>query len=259
MIKKISVALLATLAAFSITPAQAEEQKAIVIIDSYFDSSAIDGDVVHVCVVEQRACDVVSQPRTPSQFENFNHGTIMADIARSSNPNAKLILIRAASLATSVVTPFNFNLALDWVESNASLHNIKSVSLSYNLGNGDRCRPLAGGHNITDLHNSILNNVNDLARIGVKVYAAAGNHSGSSAKVDYPACISEVVSVGSNLFRGSMPLSDIVHFGFGYTSNVLKSNVKSLQNRSVISRAGSDFVRVGNTTSVATVIVASTN
>lgn len=257
MTKKMSIALIATIAVLGITPAQAQQQESIAIIDGYFDAALIDGSVQEVCVVSASACSRVSLPKADWHYRNFNHGTIMADIVRANNPNANLILIRAATVTTNTVTGFGLEAALDWVAANRNTYNIKKVSFSYNVGNGATCLPSAAGLNARVMHSNIVEDVSNLLQSGTRVFAAAGNHS--ARRIDYPACISDVVSVGSNLFRGSMQLSDIVHSGFTYTSNVLKSNVASLQDSNIISRTGVNQVRVGNTTSVATAIVAATN
>ena len=257
MIKKLSIALIAMIAVFGIAPAQAEEQKTVAIIDGYFDTSLIDGDVVSVCVVSQVMCARIDQPRNASQFKNFNHGTIMADIVRQNNPGAKLVLIRAATVTTGVVNGATFDAALDWIIANKDTYSIDNVSFSYNVGNGTTCRPTASGVNIHTAHNNIVNDIATLKSAGVIVYAAAGNHSTS--KVDYPACIPDVVSVGSTIFRGSVPFSDIVLGPNVYRSNVLKSNRASLQDSSAISRSGVFQAAFGATTSVTTAIVAATN
>ena len=257
MIKKISIALIAIIAVFGFAPAQAAEQESIVVIDSYFDPSLVEGDVLHVCVVSQVMCSRVDQPRTASQFKSFNHGTIMADVVRTNNPGAKLILIRAANVAHSVVTPVTFLSAINWVSENRDLYNITKVSFSYNVGNGTTCKPAAVGVPVDQLHSQIVNTVSKLGTQGTRVFAAAGNHS--SPKVDYPACISEVVSVGSALYRGSAPFSDILIGPNAFRSNVLKSTVATLQDSHAISRNGKFQLIVGGTTSVATAIAAATN
>jgi hypothetical protein len=259
--KKISFVSAIALAAASlagIAPAQAEEQKTIAIIDSYFDRGLIGGDVVEVCVVTKTLCDIVTQPRNPKQFENFNHGTIMADIVRQNNPGAKIILIRASNHANSTVNGIGFNSALDWIVANRSTYSIDSVSFSYNVGNGATCRPSTPGVNIHSAHSDIVGDIQKLKSDGVLVYAAAGNYA-SGNRVDYPACIDEVVSVGSSNWRGSQARSDIVVAGLKYFSNTLKSDIPSNQNAGRLSNNGANQYNVSYTTSVATAIIASKN
>ena len=239
-------------------PAQAEQQKAIAIIDASFDAKLIGGDVLEVCVVSSTICSNTAIPRNASQYKAYNHGTIMADIVRSQNPDAKLILITAGTTRTGVVNTVNFNEALKWINSNNETYNIKSVSFSYNAGVGSTCKPKATGVNVNTLHSEIINTISVLKSEGTLIYAASGNY-GSGNRIDYPACIDDVVAVGSNLYRGSQPKSDIVFNGPTYNSKILKSFRTSLQDSFAIDSSSLYNVRVGNTTSVATAMVAANN
>jgi hypothetical protein len=259
--KKLSLAFVSVLAVVGlvgIAPAQAETTNAIAIIDANFDASLVGGDVLEVCVVSESLCARDDKPRSSTQFKRYNHGTIMADIIRANNPGAKIILIRAANLKTSVVTGIGLRSALDWINENRDVHNIGTVSFSYNSGNGARCLPTSPGVKVQDVHADIVNDIAELKAAGTTVFAASGNY-GSGDRIDYPACISDVVAVGSTLYRGSQAQSDVVYRGFTYTSDVLKSAKTSLQDRYEISLGGSYPVRVGNTTSVATAITAATS
>jgi hypothetical protein len=259
--KKIYLAILALLISFGIAgivPAQAEEQRAIAIIDASFDARLIGGDVLEVCVVSRAVCSSRALPRNASQHRAYNHGTIMADIIRSQNPDAKIILITAGTTKTGVVNTVNFNEALKWIDSNNEAYNIKSVSFSYNAGVGATCKPKATGVNVNTLHSEIVSIISVLKSEGTLIYAASGNYQ-SGNNIDYPACINDVVAVGSNLYRGSQARSDIIFSGFTYTSNVLKSSRTSLQDSFAIDATGPHNVRVGNTTSVATAMVAANN
>ena len=259
--KKLSLAfvsMLAVVGLVGIAPAQAETTNAIAIIDANFDASLVGGDVLEVCVVSESLCARDDKPRSSTQFKRYNHGTIMADIIRANNPGAKIILIRAANLKTSTVNGIGLRAALDWINENRDTHNIGTVSFSYNSGNGSKCLPSSPGVKIQDVHADIVNNVAELKAAGTTVFAASGNY-GSGDRIDYPACIEDVVAVGSTLYRGSQAQSDIVYRGFTYTSEALKSNSSRLQDRYPILGDGRFPVRVGNTTSVATAITAATS
>lgn len=260
--KKVTLLLVGLFAIAGIAPAQASIQapskESIVIIDAHVDASLIGGDVVEVCVVEARLCDRHDLPRNANQFRSYNHGTIMADIVRSHNPDATLILVRAANLTTSVVTGIGLGLALDWVEANREQYNIKSVSFSYNAGNGARCTPATPGKNVSIAHREIVASVANLRSAGTTVFAASGNY-GAGNRIDYPACISDVVAVGSSLYRGSQAQSDIIVRGFTFTSDVITSNFPSLQDSRQLLSNGKNPLRVGYTTSVTTAIAAATN
>lgn len=257
MMKKIAALIAALFLVVGIAPAQAQPQNAIAIIDANFDASLISGSILEVCVVGEALCQRDDKPRSSSQYRNYNHGTIMADVVRANNPGAKLILIQAANIKTSVVTGVGLASALDWVQENRNRYNITAVSFSYNSGNGDRCLPSSPGHNVIDMHNRIVDDVSNLKAMGTPLFAASGNY-GSGDRIDYPACIKDVVAVGSTVYRGSQPQSDIIISGWSYESNSIRSNFSSLQDRYDLLAFGSFPLRVGNTTSVATAIAAAT-
>jgi hypothetical protein len=252
--KKLIATFIALFAIVGVAPAQAEGVESIVIIDSNFDESAITGDFTEVCLVAGSCANVT--PRLASQFKVFNHGTIMANIARANNPSAKLVLINAAS-PTSNVNAVNLETALDWVIANRESLNIKSVSFSANAGSGSKCLPLATGVNVKTLHGDIVSDVQSLSNAGTKVYAASGNY-GSGNNINYPACIDEVVAVGSTMYRGSQLRSDIVMNLPVFVSSNLKSIKTSLQDSAKIDLVSPYAVKAGNTTSVATVVAAAT-
>ena len=256
--KRATLLLVSVIAIFGLQPATASDNGAIAIIDVNFDEKLIEGQVTEVCISAPSMCASTTLPKRVSEFQIYNHGTIMADIARANNPTAHLILIEAGSSKTGVITGINLQKALNWVEANAQAYGIRSVSFSYNSGNGDKCRPSSPGVKVDDTHNNIVAAVANLKNMGVRFYAAAGNH-GSGNKVDYPACIEDVISVGSTIYRGSMAKSDIVISGFTYTSPRLKSTLKSLQDRGPVTLTDVNPIRVGNTTSVTTAIAAATH
>lgn len=252
--KKLIATFVALFAIVGVAPAQAEAAESIVIIDSNFDESTITGDFTEVCLVAGSCTNVT--PRLASQFKVFNHGTIMANLARANNASAKLILINAAS-PTSNVNAVNLETALDWVIANREALNIKSVSFSANAGSGSKCLPLATGVNVATLHADIVSDVQSLTNAGTKVYAASGNY-GSGNNIDYPACITDVVAVGSSMYRGSHAKSDLVLNLPVFFSPNLKSAKTSLQDSAKIDLVSLYDVKVGNTTSVATVVAAAT-
>lgn len=257
MIKKIAALFAAMLLVVGVTPAQAEVKESIAIIDANFEASLISGDVIEVCVVDAALCARDDKPANTRQYQSYNHGTIMADVVRQNNPNATIILVRAANIKTSVVNGIGFAAALDWIQENKSKHNITKVSFSYNAGNGSRCLPSTPGVDVLKAHQNILGDIANLKSMGTTVYAASGNYS-SGDRIDYPACITDVVAVGSTVYKGSQAQSDVVVSGFTYTSNSLKSEYASFQDRYQLLSAGKYPVRVGNTTSVATAITAAT-
>lgn len=257
--KRLIVSIAAGALLLSTAPAQANTTEAIAVIDANFTPSLISGNTVSVCVASQAACAIDTKPKTGAQYQAYNHGTIMADVIRANNPNATIIMIRAAESTVGVVNGIGFENALDWVQENRQQYNIKSVSFSYNAGDGKKCLPASPGVNVNNLHSDIVGDVKSLLGSGTTVYAAAGNNGASKNYLDYPACISEVVSVGASLYPTTRVLSDVSVSGMVYTSNSLSSSLKTLQDSNVIGIGLPNKVKVGLTTSVATAIIASTN
>lgn len=259
--KKFAVLFAALLALVGIAPAQANSQEAVAIIDVNFESHLIDGQVTEICTVSQVICNMSLTPRNALQFKAFNHGTIMADIVRANNPSAHLILLESGTTKTGVVTGNELLGALNWVVANASKYNIKRVSFSYNSGNGSRCVPSSPGVNVNTAHTNIVAAIASLKAAGIKFYASSGNHVRGN-QVDYPACILDTIAVGSNIYTGSMQLSDIVLSGSTYTSTKLKSvrtALQGLHDSFPVTTTDANPVMVGFTTSVATAIAAATN
>ena len=136
--KKI-VALVAVL--FSVVvpvQSQAADSKALVIIDSYFDSRVIGGNVTCVNVLDtSKKCnnDVVKIPA--SLTDNTNHGDAMVEVAKRQSPNIKIIALKSTVTgvgqnSVSDVNPAYFLTALTWVNDNAS--QVAAVSISRTLG-----------------------------------------------------------------------------------------------------------------------------
>lgn len=260
MKKLVALAICAIVLA-GVAPAQANAQGAIAVIDVNFESQLIDGPVTEVCIAGAAVCNSKPVLRNAGEHKIFNHGTIMADVIRANNPIAPLFLLEAGTTKTGVITGVQLSSALNWVVANAAANNIRAVSFSYNSGNGDRCTPSSPGVKVSVTHDTIVNAVARLKAMGVKVYAASGNY-GSGNRVDYPACISDVVAVGASGFAGSVAKSDVVISGPTYSSAKLKSSRTALQglhDSFPVTLTDPHPVMVGMTTSVATGIAAATN
>ena len=257
----ISAIVLSVASLAGIAPAHANTQGAVAIIDVNFESQFINGQVTEVCLADTVICNSTPRLRTSAEFKVFNHGTAMADVARASNPNAHLVLIEAGTTKTGVITGVQLASALNWVIANASRLNIKSVSFSYNAGNGTSCTPSSPGVRVPVTHANVVNAIATLTSSGIKFYASSGNYGGAS-RIDYPACISDAVSVGSSDFAGSAQLSDLVLSGTVYTSSRLRSArtaSQGLHDSFAITLTDPNPFMVGFTTSVATAVAAATN
>jgi len=219
-LKKVTALMFAMLLAFipvsgNANEVEIKESKAIVIVDSYFDSSKISGDVVNICIARV-GCEFTPNP-IAGVAGAFNHGTAMAYLARKANPDAKLILVRAASatknprtgvVTLAVVNGNDFLNSLRWTVSNKD--TVSAVSFSYNLsGNmkmGECKLSTTGSVNVGVVDPQIRFTVSQLKTAGVPVFASTGNDSNRK-PVAYPACIPDVMSVaagvGDSLVRSS--------------------------------------------------------
>lgn len=196
--KKI-VALVAVL--FSVVipvQSQAAVGERVVIIDNAFNLSQISGSVEFVCVASDRCVN-----KTKSTMD---HGTQMALVARQQNPTATLVLVQGAPVSksgtSSEVNLIGFISALDFVNSNP--HNVSSVSFSRFVNNttaklvGQCFPPATAPYTPQTGFDRVKASVVSLNSKGIQVYAAAGNTTSKS--IDFPACVSEVVSVGSYIY-----------------------------------------------------------
>jgi hypothetical protein len=215
-------------------------EKALVIIDSYFDSSKISGDVVDVCVARV-GCELTPTP-VAGVSSAYNHGTAMAYLARKANPDVKLYLVRASSsfknARTGVVTMSVINgndllNALKWVEQN--VEDVSAVSFSYrissNLRPGDCKLSTVGAVNVRVVDPQIRSSIANLKDSGVPFFASTGNDRNTK-PVDYPACITDTMSVAAGVGNSILALSNhdsntdyvgaLPANTFNYTSSVFK-------------------------------------
>lgn len=144
--KKIIFGLAITLAFVTATPAQAETQNAVVILDSGFDANLFGASVIEeLCITNGGGCNNntgfqvgkgSSGSNTkikPQYLQDWNHGNEMAQDVLSVNPDAKLILIRTSKVYSGSIIPGNekdFVKALDWVIANTYKYEIVAVSMS---------------------------------------------------------------------------------------------------------------------------------
>lgn len=236
--KKI-VALVAVL--FSVVvPVQAHGAvgERIVIIDSAFNLAQVGGSVEFVCVASDRCVN--------KTVSNKDHGTQMALVARQQNPTATLVLVQAAPVSKSGsdsdVTLIGLIDALTFVNNNST--GVSGVSFSRRVNTSAKlagqCFPAAvAPYTPQTGFDKVKSSVVSLKSKGIQVYAAAGNSK--TDPIDFPACVSEVVSVGSYLY----PRADVDILATLVTPENL-SNIKGLIPN----------VSIGFSTSVATVAVA---
>lgn len=191
--KKI-VALVAVL--FSVVvpvQSQAAAGERIVIVDDYFDKSAISGSIEFVCVATDRCINT---------SKVYSHGTQVALVARQQNPDATLVLVQASTVSkTGSISQTNLQgliSSLDWVSANNS--NVSAVSFSRFMNSSNakhkgKCLPAANAPYTPETGYAAVNSqVLNLKSKGIPVVAAAGNHNNA---IDFPACIPDVISVGA--------------------------------------------------------------
>jgi len=198
-------------------PKKTPSSKALVIVDSYFDSSKITGKVLDICIAKT-GCELTPTP-VSGTASAFHHGTAMAEIARKANPDVTLYLVRAASatknprtgeVAIGLINGNDFLAALNLVKSRKD--EIAAVSFSYSI-NGNMSKPgecrlsTTGLVNVSVTDPAIRSAVVDLKAQGIHVFAATGNDRNRK-PVSYPACIAEVESVASGSGTGFLPSSN---------------------------------------------------
>lgn len=252
--KKI-VALVAVL--FSVVvpvQSQAADEKALVIIDSYFDSRVVNAQII--CVEVKLDCSKIMKP-TRSFSDNVNHGSAMAEVALRQNSNLKLLLLRTTKSATDV-TGADLIRALQWVDNNSAVVGAVSFSRSIsNNANKGNCQLSSTGliaspfATVPAADAEIKRLISSLASKGIPFFASTGNYkSGLTTSVTYPACLPITSSVTANNYTQALYNLDTDFIGSLPEGSLYTTNYKSR-----ISFDGVTFV-VPQTTSSATVATA---
>lgn len=182
---------------------QANQKPAIAIIDTAIDTTKINV-FYEVCVMQELRCPnkqtfmegpgSASLPTNQISKNGFNHGTMMTTIASAVGRDINIVFVRIVPMTNTGRQGYydhnDLTAALKWVAANKNKFNIVAVSASigsHNLGTGVNYCPVRD-----DLRNTIVN----LQSVGVATVLAAGNNYDAS-RVDFPACISESVAIGS--------------------------------------------------------------
>jgi hypothetical protein len=126
----------------------------------------------------------------------FDHGTMMASAAVRTNSNIKILFIKIiAHTSTGLRKPAGettISSALAWVSENASRYNIKAVSISQ----GSSGLHISSREQYCPTFPRTVTAVQNLMSANIPVFSAAGNARDYS-RIDWPSCISEVVSIGA--------------------------------------------------------------
>jgi subtilisin family serine protease len=131
--------------------------------------------------------------------------------------------------------------AMEWVLTIRKKYNVVAVSGSIGAPNSSGLR---GGEGDCSLDPTLSVKIKELVNAGIVMIFAAGN-GGSVSKLDFPACLPEVVSVGALTSKGS--IADY--------SNISKS-LTVLAPAEILSSNGDGGYFIGGGTSSATPIVA---
>ena len=95
--KKLIALLAVSVSALLPIQAYATDSKALVIIDSYFDSRAVNGNVTCISVIISNTApcnnDVVKIPASLS--DNINHGDAMVEVAKRQSSSLRIIALKA--------------------------------------------------------------------------------------------------------------------------------------------------------------------
>lgn len=271
--KKLTIffAIIALVAAGFTPAAQANLQKTLVIIDSGIAAElpfAKEMLVDEACFIEYGKCPngqstmfgkgAASLPVARVNHKAMHHGTQMASVAYQIDPSTKLVMIRivgmsekgfANSYTTRAVTK-----ALNWVNLNAERLNVGAVSLSIGRSYKESSCPI---------ESELQSQVQQLAAINIPVVAATGNGS-NKFKVDYPACVPEVLAIGATdrrytvkaiqgwvypimLISNSGPDLDFYTLGRFPTTDIYGQQALSIGTSSATVAFAANLVRLRNT------------
>ena len=189
----------------SLQPATANTTGSIVIIDNAIDSTLpeFSGKLIYeVCTIVSGACPNGSgiqegkgSATLPKTLSANSHGTNMALVALSVNPNANIIFIRTGRVISNKlqtdISPAALDAALNWVSNNRTKFNIVSVSASVaNEGYKGSC-PVSLSTN-----RGIVEKTISLTNSNVGVFYSTGR-SRTMKNVGFPACIPQAVAVSA--------------------------------------------------------------
>lgn len=210
--KKLVITVFAVCSVLSLaTPVAATQTpKSLVIIDTGISSqvSSLKASLIdEACFIEFGKCPnglnnmfgLGAATIDPAMVKDrtLSHGTQMTSVALQIDPALKVVMIRVVGVSakgfantyrTGVITK-----ALEWVNQNASRLNVGAVSISLGRAYSQSQCPIE-----SDLQQQVI----DLASKDIPVIAAAGNGS-SRVKIDYPACIPQVIAIGATDSRYS--------------------------------------------------------
>jgi hypothetical protein len=205
MKKLITASLVVVLVAAGLLPAaQAATPKTLVIIDSGINSElpwVKEMLVEEACFIQFGRCPngissmtgagAASLPVDKVKDKAMHHGNQMASVVYQVEPTTKIVMIRIVGMSdkgfANTYTTKAVTKALIWVNQNAARLNVGAVSLSVGRSYKEATCPI---------ESELQKEIQALLAIDIPVVAATGNGS-NKLKVDYPACIPEVIAIGA--------------------------------------------------------------
>lgn len=186
------------------------EQPTIAILDTAIDTSLPifkDRILFEACVTQWASCpngmsemegtNSAVLPTSVMSKNGFDHGTQMASLAVTENPNVRIVFVRIIGANSSGFRQASGEqtvyAALDWVLRNKDRFNIQAVSMSQShhvLGSPgtDYCpkTPITEGK------------IKALMGHGIPVFISAGNNRDYQ-RIDWPACIPAAIAIGATM------------------------------------------------------------
>ena len=217
--KTISILTLVMLGLTLVQPTSASQTKSLVVIDAYFDSRIIGGNVS--CITPQdQPCVDTTRPPYPRGFNNaINHGNAVVEVAKKQNSALKIIALSSAD-SNRPTNAGDFIPALLWIDKNSD--KIAAVSFSGFFNNtAKECSPSTkntapyGGGDKAD--KIIRDLISKLKSKNIPVFVSTGNTMGT--KISYPACILDTVSVGTGSKNSSGQIMS--QYAFSETTDYL--------------------------------------
>lgn len=197
------------------TPAHGETTaKSLVIIDTGFDTTLEPirtAAIYESCILDWSMCPnalsfqegpgAATISSTLTTAPGLSHGTQMASIAMTTNPNQKIILIRLVAYnargARLPVYESSLTQAMKWIANKRVELNIGAVAMAQ------------GHHTLSKSKNycprtPVLEKlIIDLKLLGVPVFFPAGN-AGDKSRIDWPACIPAALAIGAIDTKGQI-------------------------------------------------------
>ena len=204
-----AVLTLSLLSPVAISQASGANAPVLAILDTAIDTSlpGLQGKIVgEVCILEYALCPngtnfqegsgAASMPSDLITKNGFDHGTLMASTAVQHNPNLKILFIKIiANTPEGLRKPTGestISAALFWLRENAAKYNVKAVSISQ----GSSGMLGQAGTQYCPTFPRTITAVQSLSAMSIPVFSAVGN-ARSYSRIDWPSCITDVVSVGA--------------------------------------------------------------